>query len=210
MKNIIYLFAFIALLISVNAQAHGPVRQLSVVSIEINTNANDLWLFITNYSDPTWHPLIEKVISSDGNKKGAKRTFSLTTGGQVTQVLKLADSKKMKYKYRTPKDDMTVLKTVEFQGVENPIRSLPVDSLLETIQIEPIGANKSKLIWKAAYYRGYMKNLRAGELPELNEDAANSAMQNFIIQGILAVAHQFDKSLSEENIETCFPPKKCN
>ncbi len=210
MKNIIYFFTFISLIISSNALAHGPVRQLSGVSIEINTNANDLWTFITNYADPSWHPLIEKVLSSDGNKKGAKRTFSLTTGGQVTQVLKLADSKKMKFKYRTPTDDMTILSTVEFQGIENPVRSFPVDNLIETILVESMGSNKSKLIWNAVYYRGYKNNLRAGELPELNEDAANSAMQNFIIKGILAVANQFDKNLSEEYIETCFPPKKCN
>ena len=207
-KNGLFISIILFLMIS-TAQAHGPVRQKSSVSAEVTANADKVWAVLQNYSDMSWHPMVDATINAQGgNKKGASRTLSLTTGGQITQIIKLNNPEKMKLKYRTLKE-MTIIGTVAFQGEQQPIRTLPVTGLSETIIIKNLGSNKSKLSWGAAYYRGYMNNLRAGELPELNDNAANSAMIQYLTSGILGLMKTFDSNATEKDIEKCSPPVDC-
>ncbi len=196
-----------------SAQAHGPTRQTAVFKATIDANDDQVWAIIEKFDDLSWHPLVVSIDEAhDANKKGATRILTLKTGGQVTQVLKKYDPKKMLMKFKTPTDDMTILSTVEFSGQNHPIRTIPAYNYLDQIKVEKSGDDKSTLAWKATFFRGYTNNLTPGELPELNEDAAKSAIQHYVNAGLLAILKKYNQNATVESIESCFAtnPKDCS
>jgi mxaD protein len=205
MKKIVVIIAALMCLAITSAQAHGPTRQIAVFKATIDASTDQVWAIIKNFDDLSWHPEVVSVDEAhDTNNKGATRTLTLKTGGQVTQVLKKHDSKTMKMKFKTPVDDMTILSTVEFAGQEQPIRTFPAYNYLDQVKVEKSGDNKSILAWKASFFRGYTNNLIPGELPELNDDAAKSAIQHYVSTGLLAILKKYNQNATIENIEACF------
>jgi mxaD protein len=196
-----------------SAQAHGPTRQIAVFKATIDATADQVWAIINNFDDLSWHPQVVSIDEAhDANKKGATRTLTLKTGGQVTQVLKKHDAKTMFIKFKTPLDDMTILGTVEFAGQDHPVRTIPAFNYLDQIKVERSGDNQAILAWKASYFRSYTNNLIPGELPELNEDAAKSAIQHYVSAGLLSILKKYNKNATIDNIETCFTtnPPDCS
>jgi mxaD protein len=213
MKKIIVIITVLMCFSITSAQAHGPTRQTAVFKATIDANDDQVWAIIEKFDDQSWHPLVVSIDEAhDANKKGATRILTLKTGGQVTQVLKKYDPKKMLMKFKTPTDDMTILSTVEFSGQNHPIRTIPAYNYLDQIKVEKSGDDKSTLAWKATFFRGYTNNLTPGELPELNEDAAKSAIQHYVNAGLLAILKKYNQNATVESIESCFAtnPKDCS
>jgi hypothetical protein len=201
------IFLSMLLLVSVNSFAHGPIRQTSTFTAEIDASAKDVWSLLNDFSDMSWHPLVLQVDSaSGGNKKGAIRTITLKAGGQLRQKIKKHDAKKMFLKIKTPTKDMTVISSIEFKGEKSPVRTLPLSNLLDQVKVVSLGDNKAKLLWKAAYIRGYMNNLtpNVDHLPELDEGAANLAIKKYVGAGILGIMKKFNKNATEEDVRLCF------
>lgn len=206
MKKIFLTLTTLMFFITSNVYAHGPSRQTSVFTAEVNVNADEIWAVIQDFSDMSWHPSVASVDDvKGGNKKGGTRTFTLKSGGQVTDVIKKHDAKKKLLKFKTPTDKMTVVKTIEHDAKENPIRSFPASNQVSQIKIESVDANTAKILWKSSYFRGYMNNLYPDELPELNQGAANTAIQNYIKAGILGLLQKFDKNAQKTAIKLCVP-----
>lgn len=161
------------------AVAHGPVRQKMEQEIEINAPAEKVWGIIKNYGDMSWHPGVSNVSNPDGNKKGAVRVLTLKKGGTITEELKKYDEKKMSFSYKIT--EMSTEKTISHAGAEEKVPVLPVDNYQASIEVESVGADKSKVSWKAAYYRAYMNN---NPPAEMNEDAANGAVEEVLKTGL--------------------------
>lgn len=169
----VFLFFFSAL-----AVAHGPVRQKAEEEVIIDAPAEKVWTIIKDFGDMSWHPGIKSVSNQEGNKKGAIRVLTLNDGGTITEELKKYDEAKMTYAYKIT--DMSTAKTITHAGAEEKVPVLPVDNYAASIDVEAQG-DKSKVSWKAAYYRAYMNN---NPPEEMNEEAANTAVTAVLKQGL--------------------------
>ncbi|MGZ8188421.1 MAG: SRPBCC family protein [Methylosarcina sp.] len=178
----VLLFFFSAL-----TYAHGPVRQKTEEEIVIDAPAQKVWEIIKDYGNMSWHPGVKSVTNPDGNKKGAIRVLTLNDGGTITEELKKYDEAKMSYSYKIT--EMSTAKTISHAGAEEKVPVLPVDNYAASIEVEPQG-DKSKVSWKAAYYRAYMNN---NPPAEMNEEAANTAVTAVLKQGLANL-----KSLAEK------------
>ncbi|MGZ8144762.1 MAG: SRPBCC family protein, partial [Methylosarcina sp.] len=158
--------------------AHGPVRQKTEEEIVIDAPAQKVWEIIKDYGNMSWHPGVKSVTNPDGNKKGAIRVLTLNDGGTITEELKKYDEAKMSYSYKIT--EMSTAKTISHAGAEEKVPVLPVDNYAASIEVEPQGG-KSKVSWKAAYYRAYMNN---NPPAEMNEEAANTAVTAVLKQGL--------------------------
>ncbi|MGR8979440.1 MAG: SRPBCC family protein [Gammaproteobacteria bacterium] len=169
----LFLFFFSAV-----ANAHGPVRQKNEQEITIDAPAEKVWSIIKDYGDMSWHPGVKSVSNTGGNKKGAVRVLTLNDGGTISEELKKYDEAKMSYAYKIT--EMSTAKTISYSGTEEKVPVLPVENYSATIEVEPEGG-KSKVSWKAAYYRAYMNN---NPPEEMNEEAANTAVTKVLKEGL--------------------------
>lgn len=153
------------------ADAHGPTRKKVEESITINAAPDKVWKVIGNFDDVSW---MSEVKSSSNNGKGnlidasnddnepSQRTLTLATGGPVQEGLYKFDAAEHTYSYRIDKVSIKVL---------------PVNDFSSTISVEPAdGGKSSKVVWKAAFYRGYMNN---DPPPNLDDAASMAAVDKY-------------------------------
>ncbi len=171
-------YALVLCLFSAVAYAHGPVRQKTQESITINAPADKVWAIIKNFDDLSWLPPVASVSAKGGNEDGATRVLHLKSGGTINEELKKHDDAKMSYAYKIT--DMSTEKTITHSGQEEKVPVLPVGNYAADIQVKPEGAG-SVVSWKAGYYRAYMNN---NPPDEMNEDAANSAVEGIFKAGL--------------------------
>jgi carbon monoxide dehydrogenase subunit G len=179
MKKILFSIPAAMFFASSLAVAHGPVRQKAEEEVVINAPAEKVWGLIKDYGNMSWHPGISSVANQDGNKKGAVRVLTLTSGGTITEELKKYDEAKMSYSYKIT--EMSTAQTITHAGAEEHVPVLPVHDYAATIGVEAQGADKAKVFWKAAYYRAYMNN---DPPAEMNEEVANKAVENVLKTGL--------------------------
>jgi len=145
------------------AFAHGPSRQKTTQTVEINVPAAKIWAVIGNFQNFDWCDGVVKTTGEGGNEpNNATRVYTLKSGAKVTQDLTRYEPKEMSYSYFTDKIDIKVLPVNDYSG---------------TITVEPEGSNKSKVVWEAAFYRGYMNN---DPPPNLNDAASLKAVNVFL------------------------------
>lgn len=150
------LVAVLAALAPVTASAHGPTRQKVTETIEINAPADKVWAAVGNFQDMGWTGIATKTEGTGENGAGAKRTLTVPNGKLEENLLKYNAEGKT-YSYELPKADPKVL---------------PVANYSSTITVTPNG-DKSKVEWKAAFYRSYGLN---DPPPEENDEAAVKAV----------------------------------
>lgn len=156
----------IPLFVMSQANAHGPTRQKVTETVEIMAPADKVWTAIGSFQDLNWHPAVEKTEGEGGNDPGAKRTLTLTGGGQIFEELLKYDAEGRMMKYIITEVDVKVL---------------PVNNYSSILTVEDLGDGKSKVIWKGAFYRGYMNN----DPPEdLNDAAAVKAVTGVYRSGL--------------------------
>jgi hypothetical protein len=167
MKKLLSIVAASSLLWIGLAEAHGPTRQKTTESIEINTSPDAVWAVVGDFAHPEkWLPMVESTTAQGGNEKGATRELKLKSGGVLKEELKDYDASKKSLKYKTvdPTDP----------------KVLPVNNYASEIVVEPT-AGGSKVEWKAAYYRWFLNN---NPPEDQNEEAANSAVSKLYKEGL--------------------------
>ncbi len=152
--------------VSFAAQAHGPTRQKISETVEINAPADKVWAVVGNFQDGSWIPVVEKTEGKGGNEVKATRTLTLKGGATVQEELSKYDAAKKSLMYRIDKVD---------------VKTLPVNDYSSWIEVEPEGADKTKVTWRGAFYRGYMNN---DPPPDLNDEAAKKAVQGLYRAGL--------------------------
>ncbi|MDO9383021.1 MAG: SRPBCC family protein [Hyphomicrobiaceae bacterium] len=156
-----------ALAVAMPASAHGPTRKKYAETIEINAPADKVWATIGNFADWSWHPAVEKT-EATGNAVDATRVLTLKGGGIIKEKL-------------TKRDDAK--RTLSYEITDVDVKVLPVNQYSSIITVTEDGG-KSKVEWKAAYYRGFMQN---DPPPELNEEAAQKAVSGVYKSGLEAL-----------------------
>lgn len=148
------------------AEAHGPTRQKMTETVEINAPPAKVWAAIQNFGDMSWHPAVAKTEGQGGNAIDATRKLTLQGGGTIDEVLYKYDATAMSYSYRITAVEVTVL---------------PVTNYSSTITVKPVGADKSLVEWRGAFYRGYPNN---DPPPELSDEAAIKAVSGVYRAGL--------------------------
>ncbi|MGH8549916.1 MAG: SRPBCC family protein [Methylococcales bacterium] len=188
------------------AFAHGPVRQKVVEKINIAAAPDVVWGAIKNFGDMAWLPGVKSTDSANlpagdgkceknstnervwvgteeksgaGTTPCATRTLTLDGGGTIEEVIKDYSNKKMEYAYKISK--MSTVKTIQYSGEEVVITALPVSNYSATIQVKEGKQGGCEVIWKAAFYRGYMNN---NPPPELTEEVAVNAVTGVFQKGL--------------------------
>ena len=161
--------------VSFAAQAHGPTRQKVSETVEINAPADKVWAVVGNFQDGSWIPVVEKTEGKGGNEPKATRTLTLKGGATVEEELSKYDAAKKSLMYRIDKVD---------------VKTLPVNDYSSWIEVEPDGADKTKVTWRGAFYRGYMNN---DPPPELNDEAAKKAVLGLYKAGLENVKAKAEK-----------------
>jgi Polyketide cyclase / dehydrase and lipid transport len=178
MKKSYLLTALLPFLLVSVAYAHGPVRQKVDEEITINAPAAKVWGIIKEFGDMSWLPPVKSTDGKGGNGDGATRTLTLQSGGIVTEELKKYDDAGMMYQYKIT--DMSSEKTINHSGADVKVPVVPVDNYAATIKVEDKGGS-SVVTWKAGFYRAYTNN---NPPPEMNEEAANTAINGIFKAGL--------------------------
>jgi hypothetical protein len=168
MKKLLSIIAASSLLWVGLAEAHGPTRQKTTESIEINAAPDAVWAVVGDFAHPEkWLPPVASTTVQGGNEKGAIRELHLKSGGVLKEELKELDAaqKTLKYKVVDPTDP----------------KVLPVNNYAAEIAVEASPAGGSKVTWKAAYYRWFLNN---NPPADQNEEAANSTVSKLYKEGL--------------------------
>ena len=110
----------------------------AVEKITINAPAAKVWAKVANYGDlGAFHPAVVKteIKSGTNNVKGAVRLLTLGDGGTVNETLTNYDAAGMSYSY------------IINESV------LPVSHYSAKIDVNPISANVTEVIWNANFAR---------------------------------------------------------
>lgn len=172
-----------ALVFTGMANAHGPSRQKTEMSVTLNASPDEVWEVIGNFDDMNWHPLVE---TTEMTPEGAPadvpdestRILHLKAdegAPTITEQLMATDPEKRKYKYMI---------------TEVAVEVLPVTNYSSTLQVNDKDG-KAEVVWKGAFYRGYPNN---NPPDELNDEAAIAAVEAIYQVGLDALAEQFGKA----------------
>lgn len=157
------------------AEAHGPTRQKTSQSIEINASPDKVWAVVGNFQDMSWLPIVEKTEGAGGNDKDATRKLTLKDGGAVVEEqLSKYDAATFTYGYRITNVDVKVL---------------PVTNYSSNIVVKGEG-DKSTVTWSGAFYRGYPNN---DPPAELSDEAAIKAVSGLYKAGLEALKAKVEK-----------------
>lgn len=158
------------------AEAHGPTRQKTAETIEINAPAEKVWSRIGNFQDMSWHPVVAKTEGTGGTAIDATRKLTLKGDGTATidEQLYKYDAAKMTYSYRITAVDVKVL---------------PVTNYSSHLTVTALDGGKSKVEWRGAFYRGYPNN---DPPPELNDEAAVKAVTAVYKAGLEALKKELE------------------
>ncbi|WP_020185143.1 SRPBCC family protein [Methylopila sp. 73B] len=156
------------------AEAHGPTRQKTTQSIEINAAPDKVWTVIGNFQDMSWLPPVEKTEGAGGNDKDATRTLTLKGGATVKEQLSKYDADAKSYAYKITEVDVKVL---------------PVSNYSSHISVKGEG-DKSTVTWQGAFYRGFPNN---DPPPELSDEAAIKAVNELYQAGLASVKEKVEK-----------------
>lgn len=157
------------LAVPVAALAHGPSRQKMEKEVEINAPAEAVWAKLKGIcSIKDWHPAVA-ACESKGEGKGATRVLTLGepgSGKTINEEFTMFDDEKMAFKYKI---------------TEVKAEVLPVNTYSATMTVIPDGDAKTKVQWKAGYYRYFTQN----DPPKgQDEDAANAAVTGVFETGL--------------------------
>ncbi|MDP4026196.1 SRPBCC family protein [Methylobacterium sp. NEAU 140] len=171
MKKITLATAAMAALVAVTAQAHGPTRRKTAESIEINAPADKVFKVAADWKDAGWMQGVTKTETQGDDPAKSKRTLTLKSGNTMVQT-------GGKYK---PDDRLFM-----FYIDKVDVKDLPANDYSGTITVEPQGDAKSKVEWKAAFYRGYMNNDPPAELNDENSEKAVKAWMKQSLENLKA------------------------
>lgn len=161
------LLGLIALLMCAPAFAHGPTPIKIDESIVIAADPKAVWAVAGKFDGlANWHPDVQSVKATGGDAAGAEREVTFKKGGVLKEGLDEYDPGAFKLSWRMSDPNLD---------------AMPASSYTLTFTIEPAPQGGSLVKWRGRLYRGDTSN----EPPEnLNDDAARTAMSNYVRAGL--------------------------
>ena len=156
--------------------AHGPSRQKVVQKIELNSSPDEVWKVISDFTKFSFNKDVINV-SSSGKEIGSKRELTFSNKKKISHSLEKFDETKRKITWRIIETDNDIL---------------PVNSYSAMLMVtEKKGVkNKSVLMYKAAFYRGFMGN----DPPEnLNDENSKKKVITFVKKNISGIKSIVEK-----------------
>ena len=170
-----YLFIFlIALILGNFSNAHGPSRQKVSESIEINASPDEVWNIVSDFKNFTWNENIQNTVANDNNV-GSERLIKFKSGENIKQILEKVDNEKMMINWRI---------------IETNNKILPVNSYSAKLFVKS-EQNKTKVLYKTGFYRGFMGN---DPPPELNDENSKKLVKNFVLENLKGLKNIIEKN----------------
>lgn len=168
--NILKIVTYMALLlVTTIAIAHGPSRQKVLQEIEINAPPQKVWAIIADFCGiQNWHPMVKSCVSDNGSEVNSVRTIELDNGEKIQEKL-----------YKIRPDTKLIQFALQLEKGQI-IKGMPIATHGSTIQIMDHDG-KAKVVWKGAFYRAFPGQ---NPPPELSDEAAKAALQNFYQVGL--------------------------
>lgn len=160
-----------AVLVSVNAFAHGPTPQRVDEQITINADVATVWQQVNAFDQlDKWHPAVASVVMQDATT----RVVTLEAGGEITDSLDESDEGRHYVGYRLLTEN---------------VDAMPVS--FYTISLEVEAANEGSVVkWSGRFYRADTGNFP----PEhLNDAAAVKAMTDYARSGLEGLKASVEK-----------------
>ncbi|GLK66157.1 SRPBCC family protein [Paracoccus kondratievae] len=164
------------------AEAHGPPRLKVELQQKLDATPDEVWAVIGKFDDMSWHPAVASLeLTGDGSadqpEKSTRVLHLKADGGDptITEVLSKLQPEKRCYAYRIEAVELTVL---------------PVTNYASTLCVKDEDG-KALVHWKGGFYRGYPNNEPP---PELNDDAATTAVTGVYQAGLDALSEKFGKA----------------
>ena len=168
------IFVFVLLINDIHA--HGPSRQKVVQKIELDASPEEVWKVISDFTKFSFNKDVTSV-SSSGKEVGSKRELIFSDKKKISHSLEKFDETKRKITWRIIETDNDIL---------------PVNSYSAMLMVtEKKGVkNKSVLMYKAAFYRGFMGN----DPPEnLNDENSKKKVISFVKKNISGIKSIVEK-----------------
>ena len=161
MRRTVFAMAALALLATSASEAqHAPTRRKVAETIEIAAPADKVWAVLGDVEDSSWMQNVDTTLEQGSDPATSTRTLTLKNGH--TFVVK---GRKYDVEHH--------LLAYSISG--NDVHDLPAGDYSATVSVEPDGADRSKVEWKAAFYRGHPTND-----PELNDENSEKAVRAWI------------------------------
>lgn len=154
MKKLLQFAAAAMVFVPMLSAAHGPTRQSVEEKIVINAPAEKVWEMVKDFDAmDKWHPAVKKVEMKDDNV----RVLTLNAEGNptITEELTKLDDDKRTLIYKI--EEMSVVKTIEFNSEEVPYYTLPVSNYKSWISVSETD-NGTEVEWRGKFYRAFMNN----------------------------------------------------
>lgn len=154
MKKLLQFFAMAMMVVPMLATAHGPTRQQVKETIFINASPEQVWEMVGDFSGlHNWHPAVASTELTGENM----RVLTLKAEGNptITEELDKLDNEKMMMIYKI--EEMSVVKTIDFNSQETPYYTLPVTNYKSWLSVKAKDGG-SEVMWKGKFYRSFMAN----------------------------------------------------
>ncbi len=159
-------FACILAALPTIAGAHGPTPRRVTATVDIAAPPAQVWKVVGNFAGfAVWNPQVAKCVADKGNAVDSQRQVTLKSGANLIDSMDFYDAANMTYTYRLMNQDL-------------PKFPVSFYSATITVQAAPGG---SHVEWVGNFYRGDTQNEPA---ENLNDDAAEAAMQSFLQGGL--------------------------
>ena len=165
---------FVILLLSTPISGHGPSLHKVSESIEINASSDEVWKIVSDFNNFNWNKSVEKI-SASSNDVGAERPIFFKSGESIKQKLEKIDESKMMVNWRI---------------IETDNKVLPVNSYSQKIFVKKRD-NKTKVIYKSGFYRGFMGN---DPPSELNDENSKKKVKIFIVENLNGLKKIIEKN----------------
>lgn len=169
MKKLLQFFAMAMMVVPMLATAHGPTRQQVKETIFINASPEQVWELVGDFGGlHKWHP----AVASTELKGENMRLLTLKAEGNptITEELDKLNEEKMMMVYKI--EDMSVVKTIQFNSQETPYYTLPVTNYKSWLTVKAKDGG-SEVMWKGKFYRSFMANPPVPE-GQSDQDAVNA------------------------------------
>lgn len=169
MKKLLQFAAAAMAFVPMLSAAHGPTRQSVEETVVINAPVEQVWEMVKDFGAmDKWHPAVKKVEVKDDNF----RVLTLDADGDptITEEITKVDDDKRTLIYKI--EEMSVVKTIEFNSNEVPYYTLPVNNYKSWMYVSEVDEG-TQVKWRGKFYRSFMNN---PPVPEglSDEDAVNA------------------------------------
>ncbi|HET8807028.1 MAG TPA: SRPBCC family protein [Methylophaga sp.] len=187
MKKLLQFFAIALSVVPVMANAHGPTRQMVEEKIIINAPVDKVWAMIKDFSAiDQWHPAVKSVEMKDDKT----RVLTLDVEGNPTITEKLDKINEERKTLVYTIEDMSVVKTIDYNSQETPYYTLPVNNYKSWIYVKEVDGG-TEVKWRGKFYRSFMNN---PPVPEgLSDDDAVAAIKGVYTSGLNNLKNVLEK-----------------